>query len=72
MLHWLGALAGGSIPSGNDRETAMLLCTARKYPGNFGSTGIDDLDYTLIVTIKVDALGCPMDPPQMAYNINCI
>ena len=42
------------------------------YPGNFGSTGIDDLDYTLIVTIKVDALGCPMDPPQMAYNINCI
>lgn len=41
------------------------------YPGNFGSTGIDDLDYALIVTIKVDALGCPMGPPQMACNINC-
>ena len=42
------------------------------YPGEFGSTGIDDLHYTLIVTIKVDALGCPMGPPQMACNINCI
>ena len=42
------------------------------YPGDFGSTGIDDLQYTLIVTIKVDALGCPMGPPQMACNINCI
>ena len=42
------------------------------YPGDFGSTGIDDLHYTLIVTIKVDALGCPMGPPQMACNINCI
>ena len=42
------------------------------YPGNFGSAGIDDLDYTLIVAIEVDALGCPMGPPQMACNINCI
>ena len=33
------------------------------YPESFGSTGIDDLDYTLIVIIKVDALGCPMGPP---------
>ena len=42
------------------------------YQGSFGSTGIDDLEYTLIVIIKVDALGCPMGPPQMACNINCI
>ena len=32
------------------------------YPGNFGSTGIDNLDYTLIVTVEVNALGYPMGP----------
>lgn len=33
------------------------------YPGNFGSTGIDDLDHTLIIAIELNALGCPKGPP---------
>lgn len=41
------------------------------YLGNFGSTG-DDINYTLIVAKEMYVLGCPMGPPQMACNINCI
>ena len=26
------------------------------YPGNIGSTGIDDLNYTLVITIELNAL----------------
>ena len=42
------------------------------YPGNFGSTGINDLDFTLIIAIELNALGCSKGPPQMACNVNCI
>ena len=42
------------------------------YPGNIGSTGIDDLNYTLVITIELNALGCPKGPPQMARNVNFI
>ena len=42
------------------------------YPGNFGSTGIDDLNYTLIIIVELNALGFSKAPPQMACNINCI
>ena len=42
------------------------------YPGNFGSTGIDDLNYTLIIIVELNALGFSKAPPQMACNVNCI
>ena len=42
------------------------------YPGNFGSTEIDDLDYTLIIIVELNALGFSKAPPQMACNVNCI
>ena len=43
-----------------------------QYPGNFGSTGIDDLNYTLIIIVELNALGFSKAPPQMACNVNCI
>ena len=32
------------------------------YPGNFGSTGIDDLNYTLIIIVELNALGFSKAP----------
>ena len=50
------------------KVTKLRLPYQVHYPGSFGSTGIDDLDYTLIVIIKVDALGCPTAPPPPPTN----
>ncbi len=66
------------IPGTYSKIKMMLQGAERKvpyqvnHPENFGSTGFDDLNYTLIITIELNALGCPKGPPQMACNINTI